>query len=328
MNSDAIIDEREFAMNRLTRLKIISLLLVFLAAFYLAAGCSAGGRTDVLSNPLVSGSTSGDQQNILPGKLSNLSGVNVEWTVQDLDESFSMVEAVMVTLQGGSILVEGEGAEVSGNTLIIKEAGKYIITGEMNNGQILVDAGAEDQVRLILNGLDLTSSASAPLYVRKAGAVIITLAEGTINTLTDAADYQITNNEKETEAALYSNSALTINGSGTLVIYARYRNGLVSMEELKIVNATVKVNASEVGIKGRNLVAIRNAGIAVKAGSDGILAKNEQNPKRGIVYIESGTIDIYAYARGIEAAANLIVLDGELIIESGLSSTVEEINDL
>lgn len=278
------------------------LLAAFITVAILLAGCSAGG----------------DPENVLRLNSSSPDGMIVEWSDQDLDGSFSMLGAVLVTLSDGSILVEGEGAELSDNTLTIKEAGTYIIAGELKNGRILVDAGEDDQVRLILNGIDLTSADNAPLYVRQAGSVYLTLAEGTVNTLTDADDYRLGGQDDKPEGALHSNSALTINGSGALVIHARYRHGLVSREDLRIVNATVKVNAAEVGIKGGDLVAVRNAGIAVKAGSAGILAKSERDPGRGLVYIESGNIDIYAYTGGIEAAANLVVLDGELIIESGV----------
>jgi hypothetical protein len=305
------------------------LVIVFITLTALSFGCSATEDAAFSSNTVITDNAGkSEAKKILRGAYGTSSAVAITWSAEDLDESFSMVDAVLVTLRENSILVEGEGALINGNTLTINSAGTYILSGELKNGQILVDAGNDDQIRLILNGVDLSNSDSAPLYILRAGGTVITLAEETVNILTGGEERDLTGNTREPDGVLYSNSKLTINGSGTLIIVGKNRHGIVSKNDLKIINGTVKVNAADIGIRGRNLVAVRNAHIAVKAGSDGIQAKNDQDPKLGIVYIENGVIDIIAAVKGIQAAANLVVLDSEILIESGLENKVTGIDHL
>ncbi len=257
------------------------------------------------------------ERNLFRGGFNSLVEPGVVWKDSDLNEDFSLIDAVLITFRGGSIQVEGEGAVAEEEVLRITDAGTYIISGELKNGQIHVIAGDESYVRLILNGIDLTSNSGAPLYIESAHAVVITLAEGTENTLTDAEEHLHTGKADVPTAALFSASDLTINGSGTLIVFGKHKHGIAGNNDLRIINGRVKVNAADVGIKGNNLVAFRNARIAVKAGSDGIQARNEQVPGSGLVYISGGIIEVYAAKKGIQAAADLVVVDGELIVESG-----------
>lgn len=252
---------------------------------------------------------------------------SVQWHAHDLDESFSMVDATLITLQDNQILVEGEGAEVEGSKLLIIAAGTYILSGDLSNGQIIINAPEEDPVRIIFNGVDLTFNDGSPFYVHNAGYVVITLAEGTVNTFTDGEEYSFFAEKDEPDAVFFSNSDLAINGSGSLVIYGKYKNGLVSEKDLKIINGTIKINATEVGIKGKNLIAIREAQVAIKAGTDGILALGTGDSQSGLVVIKGGTIDIYAAMKGIEATMNLVIVDGEILIESGYGMKQNNTND-
>ena len=82
---------------------------------------------------------------------------------------------------GTETTIEGQGAEVSNNKVTITKAGTYSVSGKVEDGQIIVDAGKEDKVYLILNGADINCSNSAPIYVKNAKKAIISLAEGNEN---------------------------------------------------------------------------------------------------------------------------------------------------
>ena len=79
------------------------------------------------------------------------------------------------------------GLSVKGNTITIKKAGTYRLSGSLSNGRILVDAGKEDKVQLVLEGVSVTCSGQGALYVRQADKVFVTLTEGTQNAFTSTA---------------------------------------------------------------------------------------------------------------------------------------------
>ncbi len=300
-------------------IKGLFLLLSILTSMFYLTACSVDDQAMTgSSRSLATGEISREEKTQFCGDFRSLVEPGVTWSENDLNEDFSLINAVLITFQGGSALIEGEGAVAEGEGLKIFAAGTYIISGELKDGRIHLAAGDDDQIRLILNGVDLTNGSGSPLYIENAGAVVITLAEGTVNTFTDGEEYLTGDKKDEPNAAIYSNSDLTINGSGTLTVFGKFKHGIVSKNDLKIINAKVKVNAADTGLKGNNLVAFRNANIAVKAGNDGIQAINDRDPALGLVYIDGGVIDVYAVMKGIQAAADLVVIDGEIIIESSL----------
>jgi len=301
--------------------------VIFLLAI-MAAGCSSINEAAYLDLRFSDSSRNYEAENRIKQAFRNTPYDSVHWQTADLDESFSMLEATLVTMQGNSIVAEGEGVEIDGSKLLINTAGTYIISGELKDGQIIINASADDTVRIILNGVDLTNTAAAPFYVQNAAKVVVTLAEETVNTFTDGEDYLLPDKNSVPDAAFFSCSDLTINGNGSLVIFGKYKHGLVSKKDLKIINAKIKVNAVEVGIRGSELLAIRDAILTVKAGSDGIQVVSEADPKRGLVVIKGSTIDIYAILKGIVAAENLLVVDGEITIESGSGLPLNDPSDL
>lgn len=90
-----------------------------------------------------------------------------------------------IKLSGISATIEGSGAEVSNNKVTITAAGVYVISGKLDNGQIIVDSQDEGTVRIVLNGVEINCNDSAPIYVKSAGKAVVSLVEGTENTITD-----------------------------------------------------------------------------------------------------------------------------------------------
>lgn len=314
-------------MECLKKRKSSYIILLILVLAVLAAGCSSNKEAAYVVLPLDNGTSPREEESRVKEVFQNSPDDTVYWQADDLDESFSMLDATLVTLQGNSIVAEGEGIEVDGSRLLITAAGTYIIAGELKNGQITVNTPADEKVRIVFNGVDVTNAETAPFFVQNAGTVVVTLAEGTVNTFTDGEEYQLPGKNLEPDAAFFSYSNLTINGNGSLVVFGKYKHGLVSKQDLKIINAKVKVNAAEVGIMGSELLAIRDAILMVKAGSDGIQVVSEANPMLGKVVIKGGSIDIYAVLKGIVAAENLVVVDGQITIESGSGFKLSDTND-
>jgi hypothetical protein len=243
--------------------------------------------------------------------------VTVKYDSEDLETNVNTPDMATITLDGNDIIVEGEGATVNGNSVSVTAAGTYQISGTLNDGQIIVDTADAENVTLILAGVDITSQSSAPIYVANAEKVIVTLAAGSENIVTDGDTYLALDEGGEPNAAIFSKDDLTINGEGALTVNANYNNGIASKDDLKITGGTITVNAVNDGIKGRDSLAVKDGLITVVAGADGLQSNNDEDPEEGYVVIEGGTISINAGLDGVQAETSLLVSGGTLNITTG-----------
>lgn len=176
---------------------------------------------------------------------------------------------------------------ISGSTVTVKSAGTYIISGSLSDGQIIVDAGTEDKVRLVLSGAEIANDSSAPVYVRQADKVFITLAEGSKNTLSMTGQYQAID-ENNIDSVIFSKDDLTINGTGELEISAESGHGIVSKDELAICSASLTVTAAKSRDCRQGRVKAADCTLNLNSGKDGIHAENADDVSLGFVYIEDG----------------------------------------
>ena len=157
--------------------------------------------------------------------------------------------AAAITLNGDSISTDAAGVTVVGSTATITQAGAYLLSGMLNDGQIVVDTQDVAIVQLILNGVDLASSSSAPIYIRDAEKAVILLAEGSSNTVSDASTYIYASAEEdEPNAAIFSTADLSIGGSGSLTVTGNFNDGIASKDGLVIASGTIAVTALDDGI--------------------------------------------------------------------------------
>ncbi len=232
-----------------------------------------------------------------------------------------------VALSGTFITVEGAGAAADGSTLTITDAGTYVLSGSLTDGVILVDAPDDAQVLIVLNNATIACSNGAPMFVKNADTVILSLAPGTQNTLSDAAEYTYEYYDQDEEypsAALFSKDNLVINGAGTLTVTARYNDGIVSNDTLHIVEGTINVTAKDDGIVGKDMVAILTAQINIASGGDGMKSTNDKDEGKGFIAIADGTYVIQAEADGIQAATELYIQDGDFNVTTGGGSASAE----
>lgn len=244
-----------------------------------------------------------------------VSSADVEYDSEDISFNPGIYTLSYISLEGAAITTAGNGMEVNGGVVTILSPGAYSISGVLTDGQISVDTQEDGTVVLILNGASITSSTSAPIYVRNAEKVIINLAEGMENFVTDGTSYVFEDaGTDEPNAAIFSADDLVINGSGALTVNANYNNGIVSKDDLKITGGRITVNAVNDGIKGKDYIAILDGTITVNADGDGLQSHNDTDPENGYIVIEGGTFNITAGADGIQAETRLLVTGGEFAI--------------
>ena len=196
--------------------------------------------------------------------------------------------------------------------LTITEAGVYILSGVYENQMIVIEVGEEDKVQLVL-----TNENGPAIYVRSADKVFLTAAEGTVNTISDGADYTLTDGDTTLDAAVFSKEDLTINGAGTLTISGNCKHAVVSKDDLVVTAKDLIVNAAKVGLGGKDSVTLSEAAVVITAGSDGVRSEI------GSILVDGGAFTIRASSDGI-VAAELVGISGgsfDITASEGIEAT-------
>lgn len=282
--------------------KILTMLIALSLSAGLA-GCKSASTTSTSSTSSTSSTTSTAVANA-----KVLSSINVS-----SGDSESVGEAGTFIELGSTITVNGSGATVDKNKVTITEAGTYSIKGTITDGQIIVNAGDSDKVYIILNGVNITCSDSAPVYVMNSKKTGISLADNTNNTITATAAAT----ENEPDAAIFSKSDLDFIGKGSLNVQSSNNSGIVSKDDLKIESGNITVKAAGDGIKGKDTVVITNGNITVNADKDGIQSNNDTDAEKGYVLIEGGKINITAGQDGIQGEISTLIKNGDITINTG-----------
>lgn len=204
--------------------------------------------------------------------------------------------------------------ELTGSGTEITSAGVYRLTGSVSDGQINVNSADSGTVYLILDGVDVTSTTTAALTIADAGDVVIILADGSTNTLTDASSY--TTGEDGPSGTLYSTADLTITGSGSLNINGNYNDGIVSKDGLVIDSGTITVKASDDGIGGKDYLVVNNGTLNVSAGGDAMKSDNTEDVTMGFVAINGGTITLTAGDDGINGYTDTLIAGGTTTVSA------------
>lgn len=244
------------------------------------------------------------------------STIDTEFTDREKSGSYKASEAVKITLNKTTVTVSGSGAKADGSTITITEEGVYVVSGTLEDGQIIVDASDSDKVQIVLEGVNINCETNAAIYVREADKVFITLAENSSNTLGGGNEYtQIDDNT--VDGVIFSKSNLVCNGTGSLTIEADYKHGIVSRDDLVITGGTYKITAADNGITAKDQLKILDGIFDIDAANSAVKAKNADDAELGNIYIAGGIFTIEAEQDGFHATGSIVVDDGTITVNSG-----------
>lgn len=302
-------------MIKLNKIKRNCVAAVILTMCLMTAGCARNST----STTTASG-----------GETTITSGITKEDTdVTHADDA----ENYRVSITGDFTVTSdtSDGVTQSGSVYTITKAGEYTVAGLLSEGQLIVDAGDEDEVTIVLNGTSITCSSGSPIYVKNASKVEIKSEENSFNEVIDNRTEAIEDSSDDAgNAAIYATCDLKLVGKGALVVTGNYNNGIQSKDDLSIKNVIVKVTAVNNAVKGNDAVDIESGNIiAISAKGDGIKTSNSsisnKGNQKGIVTITGGNIDIYAACDGIDAAYGVDISgDGNLNIYTDTYSEYSE----
>lgn len=301
-------------MIKLNKIKRNCIAAVILTMCLMTAGCARNSTTTTAS---------GSQTTITSGITKD------DTDVTHADDA----ENYRVAITGDFTVTSdiSDGVTQSGSVYTITKAGEYTVSGLLSDGQLIVDAGDEDEVTIVLNGTSITCSSGSPIYVKNASEVKIKSEENSFNEVIDnRAEATEDSSDDAGNAAIYATCDLKLVGKGALVVTGNYNNGIQSNDDLSIKNVIVKVTAVNNAIKGNDAVDIESGNIiAISAKGDGIKTSNSslsnKGNQKGIVTITGGNIDVYAACDGIDAAYGVDISgDGNLNIYTDTYSEYSE----
>lgn len=247
----------------------------------------------------------------------NVSENSEMFTDRDTRITYDEDEATIITLKEDEIKVDGEGASVSDTTLTIQEEGCFIVRGSMSDGMIIVDSNNKAKIQIVLDGVNLTSSQSAPIYVKQADKVFITLAEESENTLENGGSFSAID-ENDIDAVIFSKDDLTLNGLGKLTISSPAGHGIVSKDDLVLATeGTYAITCASSGLNANDSIRIRDVDLSISSGKDGMHAENSEDSALGFIYVLNGTISIDAQGDGMSASSYMHIIDGDFAIVCG-----------
>lgn len=210
-----------------------------------------------------------------------------------------------------------EGVTVAGDVVTITAGGVYRLTGTLSAGRVVIDAG-EDDVTVILDGVDITAPGVGALVVANADDVQIVLEAGSRSVLADATGATVSTEADATNATLYSTADLWIGGTGSLTVNG-VADGISSKDSLVIDSGTYVVTTGDDGIRGKDHLVVLDGDLTVNAGGDGLKSDNESggtdaSATEGVIWIADGTFDITAADDGIQGYRQVTILDGAISV--------------
>ncbi len=282
----------------------------------------------------------GDKLTVLEGSDTEyeISGINAaaeEYLVGSADYPLP----VSVDADGNKVYESTDLYKLS--VAVKKKGGTYVFTGSANDASIQVKKGATAPAVLLLAGLELRSSFTAPVTVKKESASTVTLTAlaGWTSTLADAAfnnadlygdpteDGGDGTNVEYAESAVIkgkTNANLTLNGEGTLQLQCASKNAVKvgAYGALVIDGPTLEVTSVKNGLSSDNTLEIRSGKLNVTTAEGDCIRSDPDavDPEAGCagcITISGGELQLQSASDGIQAAQDLTISGGEFSITTG-----------
>ena len=225
-----------------------------------------------------------------------------------------------------SITTEDGAYTNSGNVYMISAAGTYSLSGKLT-GQILVEAGDDDEVVLELNGVTITYGEDSPIKAVSGSKLEIYAKKDTDNVVKDTRSTKTTDVDSQGEGAISADIDLKLKGSGTLVVTGNYNNGVHTTKDLTIQKLTLKVTGYNNAIKGKDSVTVTSGtiqayaltGNGIKTEDSDLSSKGKQ---RGTISLNGGNIYVDSLHDALDASYNIEIdeTDSDVVLELAIKT--------
>lgn len=207
----------------------------------------------------------------------------------------------------------------SNQDVTLSEEGVYVLSGDVDNVTVTVEAADDAKIQIVLDGVSITNEDAPAIYVKAADKVFVTSTDSE-NYMEVSGSY-VADGETNLDAVIFSRADLTLNGTGTLDIVSGQGNGISSKDDLKITGGVYTIESSADALEANDAILIHDGTITIDTQKDGLHSENEEDTTLGNIYIEGGTLTITAADDAI-TGNNLVQIDGGII---NIKSAVEGI---
>ncbi|MGN0290641.1 MAG: carbohydrate-binding domain-containing protein [Lachnospiraceae bacterium] len=228
--------------------------------------------------------------------------------IDDLKEITDWKEMAKINL-GDKITIDGTGVTEKDNVITITEGGEYVLTGTLKEGSVVVNT--EDDVRITLNGANLTGKNTPAIYGENSNSIYINTKKGTENTISDSGEYE------DAKGSIFSNDVLVLTGNGSLTVTGNYKHAICSDDVIYMESGTVHIaSAVKDGFHA-------NDGICIDGGILTIENVNDALESEGAFVVNDGKLTINAKDDGLTTLGNMEINGGTIEIlscEEGLEA--------
>lgn len=223
-------------------------------------------------------------------------------------------------------VVSGAHVSIAQNSDVAEEI-TYSLTGESTNGEFYMSGSYKATV--VLNGLTLTNVtpvfSGAAIHIQNSKRIKVKVAEGTVNSLTDAAD-------GSQKGCLYVKGHAEFAQKGTLNITGNVKHGIKTGEYFTMKNCTVNIHSAVGdGINCAQYLLVESGTVNISnVGDDGIQCDLEGDTSTGVtadhddedtgnIYILDGTINITTdatAAKGIKCEGDMNISGGDIKVKT------------
>lgn len=288
------------------------LLPLVVAALFMMTACSTSNTSSDTDTSIETGNAYDYNSEIT---VDDASDIIVEETTADFEIAAS----------------DGGTYSQSGTTYTLTSAGTYTLSGKLI-GQIIVNAGDNDEVVIELNNTSITYSSDSPIKAINADKVEISAKSDTGNIVKDTRSHKTTDSELQGEGAISADCDLKLKGSGTLVVTGNYNNAVHTTKDLTIQKLTLKATGYNNAIKGKDSVTITSGTVQAYATTgNGIKTEDSDvssgGKQRGTIAINGGSLYVDSLRDAIDASYNIVVdeadteVSTEISIKTGLNSS-------
>lgn len=196
----------------------------------------------------------------------------------------------------------------------ITEGGTYVLKGDYE-GQVRIDA-KEYPVHLILENARVKSYHGPALHILSASKVVLTAKEGTENEFQDSPDY---GQAGDANGCIYSETDVSINGTGSLLIYGNKKSALSTKGCIKVLEGKIGVQSKKDGIRANDGIFLSPEELEVKSEGNGIVTRKSGKDGKGFLEACGGKISVVAGKNAVLSAGDLFIRDCSLTLKGILS---------
>lgn len=233
------------------------------------------------------------------------------FTSRDLAQEADLSDAVFFVLSDGQ-------------DIRLTAGGVYVLTGDAKNVTVYVEAGQDDKVQIVLDGVSVTNTDFPVIYAKSADKVFVTTSGDSSLSVTGRFTADGSTN---TDGVIFSKCDLVLNGTAVLTVSST-QNGIVGKDDLKITGGVYSITAYAKAIQANDSIRMLDGTLYLIAGTDGLHAENDDDDALGYVYIGGGSLTIQAGDDGIHATSVAQIDGGSLTIQAaeGIEGTWVQLN--